>query len=352
MENTRYQTEDLIDFATTVLCSTGLAKDRSTIIAKALLESDLMGHTTHGLHLLLGYTDDLSSGQMSKEGNPIVLNDSGSAIAWHGNFLPGPYLMHQALQLGFDRIQDHPTFTLTIQQGHHIACLAAYLEKATQRDLMIILSSSDPRNKTVAPFGGLTGTHSPNPISYGIPTEGMPILFDSSTSTVANGVIVQKRRQGEDLDGEWMLGPDGTATASTEAYFAENPATVLPVGGMDLGFKGFGWGILIEALTNGLGGYGRRNNVKRWISSINLQLIDPAQFGGKDAFKGEMQHLVNACKASDTRPGFSEVRLPGERALKKKQEHLANGVWLHPGVLTVMQQCAEKYNVKMPVPIK
>lgn len=281
----------------------------------------------------------------------MVVNDAGAAMAWHGNHLPGPYLMHLALQLGFERIEQYPTFTLTIQQGHHIACLAAYLEAATKRDLMIILSSSDPRNKTVAPFGGLTGTYSPNPISYGIPTEDIPILFDSSTSTVANGVIIQKHGQGEDLDGKWMLGPDGEATASTEAYFAEKPATVLPVGGMDLGFKGFGWGILIEALTNGLAGYGRKNNVTRWISSINLQLIDPKQFGGREAFKAEMQHLVDACKASKPRAGFQQVRMPGENALKNKQAQMSNGVWLHPGVLSVMEKCTTRYDVHMPSPM-
>ncbi len=351
MNNPTYHANDLIEFASQILQTTGLAKSRSDIVARVLVESDLMGHTTHGLHLLYLYANELVNGTMAKEGLPEVINDQGTAVAWHGKHLPGPYLMHLALELGFERIQKHPTFSLTIQQGHHIACLAAYLEAVTDRDLMIILSSSDPRTKTVAPYGGTTGVYSPDPVAYGIPTEGIPLLFDSSTSTVANGVVTQKHGQGEDLDGPWLLSKEGEATADTKSFFSDNPSTVLPVGGLDLGFKGFGWGILIEALTNGLSGYGRRNHVTRWISSIHMQLIDPEQFGGIEAFKGEMQHLVNQCKASALSPGFHEIRLPGERALKMKAEQQKHGVALHPGVRTVLEKCQGKFGIEIPDPI-
>ncbi len=79
--------------------------------------------------------------------------------------------------------------TVVIQKSHHIACLAAFLEVVARKNLMVIIACSDPRNKTVAPFGGKIPVYSPNPLAIGIPTEGDPILIDVSISATANAVV-------------------------------------------------------------------------------------------------------------------------------------------------------------------
>ena len=347
-----YRVDDLQKFAIDVLQKSTLAWDRSKIIADILIESDLMGHTTHGLQLLKAYTDELSAGKMKLSGEPRVISDHGAAITWDGDYLPGPYLLDKAMRIGFERMEEHPVFTLAIQHSHHIACLAAYLERATEKGFLMILTSSDPGNQTVAPFGGVTGVYSPDPLAFGIPTEGDPILFDSSASTVANGIVMQKHGQGEKLGGPWMLDNQGNATDDPQAFFDDPPATILPVGGMDLGFKGYGLALLIEALTSGLAGAGRRNHQSRWTASVQMQLINPEKFAGLAAFKAEMQHLADQCRASTPRAGFDEVRLPGSRAIEKKRKHLEQGVELHPGVITSLKECAEAYGVTMPASLE
>ncbi|MBK8503222.1 MAG: Ldh family oxidoreductase [Saprospiraceae bacterium] len=114
---------------------------------------------------------------------------------------------------------------------------------------------------------------------------------------------------------------------------------MLPVGGLTLGFKGFGYGLLMEALTSGLGGAGRRNPAGRWSASVFLQLIDPDKFGGKASFLSEMQHLVDNCHASKVHPNFVSVRLPGERALALKRQQLKDGILLHPEVVKGLEKC-------------
>ncbi len=342
----RFQADHLTNFAFEVLHKAGLPKDRAKLVAETLVESDLMGHTTHGLQLLLPYAKQIEDGLMTLAGEPEVLQDRGSAVTWNGNFLPGPYLVYEAIRLAKVRLADHPMVTIAIGNSHHIACLAAYLESVTKDGLMIILLSSDPTNQTVAPFGGLTGAFSPDPLAFGIPTFGKPILFDSSASAVANGVVMQKYAQNEKLAGPWLMDPGGQATNDPEMFFQDPPATILPVGGLDLGFKGFGYALLVEALTSGLAGKGRKEDLNRWSASVLVQLIDPEQFGGRTLFLEEMQFLVDRCHDSQPRPGFEHVRLPGERALALKEKQLQDGVELHPEVIETLQKCHDQFGVE------
>ncbi len=342
-----YYQRDLEQFATEVLTSAGLSMDRSKLVARILVCSDMMGHTTHGLQLLWPYAEQIREGKMTLTGEPEVIADHGSSLTWDGNYLPGPYLVEKAIDICLTRMAEQSMVTVAIGNSHHIACLAAYMERVTAQGYMIIIMSSDPGNQTVAPFGGLDGKFSPDPIAYGIPTEGDPIIFDSSASLIANGVVMQKRAAGKKLSGPWLMDAQGNATDDPEAFFADPPATILPAGGLQMGFKGFGYAILIEALTSGLAGKGRKDENTHWRASVMVQVINPDKFGGRDNFRGEMQNLVKLCRASNPRPGFEGVRMPGERALKLKREYSEYGVAMHPEVIKTMEKCAEKYQVDM-----
>jgi L-lactate dehydrogenase len=204
-----YTTEDLLSFATSLLEHAGLPSDRARIVAEVLLEGDLMGHSTHGLQLLAPYLKELDTNTMSKSGDPTVINDRNSALAWNGHYLPGPWLVVQALDVAFERVKVHPVVTLTIQRCHHIASLVAYLKMATDRGLMLVLAASDPDTQTVAPFGGIQPLYSPNPLAVGIPSDDEPILIDISMSSTANGLVGRFRQEGKRLPHPWLLDHQG-----------------------------------------------------------------------------------------------------------------------------------------------
>ena len=69
------------------------------------------------------------------------------------------------------------------------------------------------------------------------------------------------------------------------------------LGGINAGHKGFGLALMIEALTSGLGGYGRADAPNEWGASVFVQVLDPAAFGGTSAFHREIDYLVEACLA-------------------------------------------------------
>src|SRR5690606_2528784 len=82
-----YSHTQLIQFATDLLSAAGLKDDRARVVAETLVESDLMGHTTHGLQLLPLYLKEVRAGKMKWDGEPQVLSDKGSVMVWDGQYL-------------------------------------------------------------------------------------------------------------------------------------------------------------------------------------------------------------------------------------------------------------------------
>lgn len=348
----RYRAADLLQLATALLTRAGLADDRARDVAEVLLEGDLLGHTTHGLDLLANYLRELDSGRMTKEGEPVVVSDRGGAITWDGDYLPGPWLIRRAIDTAQQRIANHGIVTLVIRRSHHIGCLQAYLKPVTDAGFVIILTCSDPANTGVAPFGGTAPRITPNPIAAGFPAgEDDPVLMDISMSTTTNAMTKRLFAAGERLPGPWLVDADGQATDDPAALFGERPGAILPLGGADLGHKGYALALLVEALTSGLAGFGRVDEPKRWGASVFLQLIDPGAFAGRDAFVRQTGGLVDICHTTPVASGAPAVRLPGEGALSRRARQLRDGVTIFPTVLPALESWATRYGVSMPAPV-
>jgi len=226
--------------------------------------------------------------------------------------------------------------------------LQAYLKPVTDEGFFILLTCSDPQSRTVAPHGGISPRYSPNPIAVGIPTDDVPILIDISTSSTANGLCQQLAATGDKLPGAWLVDHEGQLTHDPQVLFNGNGGSILPLGGTDLGYKGFALGLFVEALTNALGGHGRATGETRWGASVFLQLINPEQFGGREAFLRETSFLTQACLETPVAPGKPPVRLPGHAALARRAEQLEHGVELHPTILPKLMPWAEALKIELP----
>ncbi len=348
MTAARYACDDLIRFAALLCARLGLPAERADVHARVLLEADLMGHTTHGLALLPGHLAGLESGAVAATGEPSILADHGASVLWDGGLLPGTWLLTRAIDEACARLERHPVVTVCIRRSGHVCSLGAYLRRATERGAVIVIMNSDPAMRTVAPFGGVEPQFTPNPMAFGIPTDKDPLLIDISTSTTANGWVRRWRAEERRAPGAWLLDADGAPTDDPAALFADPPGSVLPLGGLDAGHKGFALALAVEALTAALTGLGRADAPSGQGSPVFLQLIDPSAFGGDAAFRRETGWLAGACRAARVRPGDPPVRLPGERALALRARQLDGGVELYPSILPALAPWASKLDMAPP----
>jgi len=347
----RFATADLQRFARVLLEHTGLDTDKARAVAEILVEGDLLGHDTHGLQLLPMYLHDLQNASMTKSGSPIVLRDRPVALTWDGRRLPGPWLVLQAIDVAMQRAKDYGSCSVVIRRSHHIACLAAYLKRVTDEGLMILLTTSDPNNTAVAPHGGRRGVYTPNPIAAGWPTGGDPVLIDVSTSITTNGMTERLLAEARKFPGQWVIDGEGNVT-DDPAVMEDTPrGALLPLGGLEVGHKGYALGLLVEALTGGLAGHGRADAQEGWAATVFLEVFDPASFAGHRDFVRQTAFLAAACRNTPPRPGVDRVRLPGERALALRAQQLRDGVALHESILPALRAWADRLDVALPTPL-
>ena len=348
MNTPRHAYEDLINYAMQLLVRSGLDEDKARAVADILVEGDLLGHTTHGLALLAPYLGELESGGLRKHGEPEVVSDFPAAITWDGCRLPGPWLVLKAMAKAIERAATEGTCTVVIRRSHHIACLAAYLKRATDQGLLMLLTCSDPNSASVAPFGGLDPVFTPNPIAAGIPTGGLPVLMDVSTSATTNGLTGRLHKEGGRLPAEWVMDAGGAASNDPGVLFTKPPGTILPLGGMDSGHKGYGLTLLVEALTGGLAGYGRADPREGWGATVFLQIIDPRAFAGADAFTRQTSAVADQCRASRPAKAGTPVRTPGEKGVSLSREQMLHGVALYPAIMPLLAPWAARLGVVAP----
>ena len=159
----RYAAQDLHNFALALLERAGLDAPLARDVAEILVEGDLLGHDTHGLALLAGYLGELDKGSMTKRGTYELVNARTAVETWDGRRLPGPWLTLRAIDKAIAMARNCGSGTVAIRRSHHIACLAAYLPRVTERGLMIVIACSDPNSASVAPHGGTRAVFTPDP---------------------------------------------------------------------------------------------------------------------------------------------------------------------------------------------
>jgi LDH2 family malate/lactate/ureidoglycolate dehydrogenase len=344
-----YPASELVRFTADLFRAAGLDDDKARTVAEVLVEGDLLGHTTHGLALAAPYLKAALNGSMIVKGEPETLSDRGGALCWDGRRLPGPWLVVRGIDQALERVAEHGIAAVAIRESHHIACLAAYLERATRRGCMILLTCSDPSEASVAPFGGLQALFTPDPIAVGIPTGDDPILIDMSASITTNGMTARLRAAGRRFRGPWAMTGTGEPSDDPNVLAADPPGTLLPAGGKDHGHKGYNLALAIEALTQGLSGHGRADPPTGWGASVYLQVWDPEAFGGAADFVRQTGFIAAACRRNPPAPGVQAVRLPGELGLARKREALERGVRLYPGIMDGLRPLAAQLGVAPPV---
>ena len=344
----RYAAAALKNFARALLEKAGLEAQKAGDVALILVEGDLLGHDTHGLALLAPYLKELESGAMAKSGQPEVVNSRGATETWDGKRLPGPWLTIRAIDRATALAREFGTGTIVVRRSHHIACLAAYLGRVAQHGFVAQILCSDPNTASVAPYGGTTAVFTPDPVAIGFPTQGDPVIVDVSSSITTNGLTNRLRAQGKKLPHAWLLDGQGNPSDDPAVLAGVPPGTILPLGGLEAGHKGYGLALLVEAMTGGLAGLGRADAREGWGATVCVQVFDPEAFGGGSAFTRQMQAVADACHASPPRPGMPPVRLPGEGGLARRKDQLANGVALNPAILPALTPWAEKFGVTTP----
>jgi LDH2 family malate/lactate/ureidoglycolate dehydrogenase len=310
------------------LVALGVPDADAAAVADVLVEADLTGVDSHGIHLLTMYADRLRSGQILPVTNVEVLDDSGSTVWLDAGLGMGQVAGLRAVDLVVERARAHGVATVSVREATHLGALGVYTRRVAEQGLVCLCVQNGPT--VVPPYGGVTPMFSTNPFSYAIPTGRHPtVVYDIATTAVAgNRLLLAKRRGDATIPEGWANDEQGRPTTDTDAASVWN----LQWFG---GHKGYGLGLLVEVLAGVLAGssYGRTEHTDsdvhgrgRVAKGFTFVAIDPERFVGLDELRARTDELIDDVCGSERAAGVERIVVPGMFEAERREQRLRDGI--------------------------
>lgn len=338
----------LRDFGYAVFQAAGVPPDQARVVMDHLVESNLMGHDSHGVLHLAGYTRGLLAGSIKPVGGQTIVRETPVSLVIDANKSFGIALAYEAMQIAIDRAKTHTLGAVAVHRSSHIGRLGAFPPLAAAQDCIGVIMLNGG-GRFAAPFGGTARRLPPNPIAISVPTlNGPAMMLDITTSMVAGGKVLVQQSRNQPVPEGWLVDIEGN-TVTDPATFLTGESAMLPLGGA-LGHKGYGLAMMIDAIAGGLSWAGCSSDEPTRGGSGYLALaIKIESFIDVDEYKKEVQRLIDWVKSSPTMPGVDQIYLPGEIEEKNRRKKEVTGIDIPDSIWRGIVEVADELGVAVPV---
>jgi LDH2 family malate/lactate/ureidoglycolate dehydrogenase len=307
----------------------GYDRDEARILTLHVMDAALCGYEYSGLPKLLNIVDDPLF-KASRRPFSIV-KDSGAAILLDGGDNTGMITLHQAAETVIERASTHGLALVCLANSWMSGRSAYYCEMIARAGLVVIHTVAAP--ELVAPFGGIRAALGTNPIAFGFPTAGEPLIIDMGTSAFMGTDLQFRDRLGARIPDGVALGPDGVSTTNAGAAMR---GALLPFGGSDGGYKGFGLALAMDAL----GALAAGIRPKDSISGYFFLAFKPDLFQPLDDYRSEITKRIETIKATPRMEGVQEIRIPGDRGQAERRHRLVEGIEIDTKIFDALNNLA------------
>ncbi|MFP6589892.1 MAG: Ldh family oxidoreductase [Candidatus Latescibacterota bacterium] len=341
----------LHDLGVELFVACGAPADEADVVAAHLVEASLMGVDSHGVVRYTWYVEQCLEEQI-RPGSPVeVVGGSGQVALVDCGMNFGQVGAGRMVDLVRQRALDGGIAFAVSRHCHHVGRLGAYPQSLAEAGLFgFAVANSQRHGHFVVPWGGREGRLATNPLAWAAPTRGRPILLDMSTSMTPEGKVRTALHAGHAVPEGRILDGDGRPTTDPAAFFGDGDGppqgAILPFGG-DLGYRGFGLGLLVEVLGASIAGVelGDEDEIP-YINGFSLLAIDPGAVTGEvDRFAALTEELRAYVTGAPSAAGHDEVILPGEREFRMLEVRQRDGIPLPAETCRLIDEVAERVGV-------
>ena len=345
-QGTLYPVEVLRAFTRQAFVKAGVPEDDADVVTDNLIEANLRGVDTHGITRLLAiYIKRLRAGIVNARPRITIVAESPSAITVDGDNGLGAVVATWAMQEAIRRAGETGACWAGVRRSNHFGATAYFTLMAAARDMVGIGMTNGPA--AMAPWGGAKAYMSTNPISFAVPGEDQPVVFDMATSVAARGHILLAVTRGDERIPEgWALDKEGRPTTDPKAAVE---GTVMPMAG----YKGYVLSMMIDILCGCLTGaafgphlgplYGqfeRPQDIGHLFGAIDVGRMVPIA-----EFKTRLAQMCREIKATPLAAGASGIYIPGEIEAGKRARRLQEGIPIPEGVRREFLEVARELDI-------
>jgi LDH2 family malate/lactate/ureidoglycolate dehydrogenase len=301
----------------------GYDAEEARILADHVLDAALCGYEYSGLPKLLNVAEHPF---FKAPRRPMrVIKETSVSMLFDGGNQSGMIGMYHATRAVIERASAHGFALVGVTNIWMSGRSAYYVEMAARAGLIGIHTVAAP--PMVAPLGGARPALGTNPIAFGFPLDGDPLVIDLGTSAFMGTDLQLRQRLGIPL-------PDGVAIdehgqPTTDARAARRGA-ILPFGG----HKGYALALAVHALgvlcgdQPDSGGY-------------VFIAFKPDLFMPLDDYRRTLAAEIARIKATPRQDGVEEIRIPGERGYRERARRAREGVEIDRRIHDALLRLAE-----------
>jgi len=333
----------------------GFSADESKIISDALIRADLYGIESHGVHRLVRYHDEITSGQVDVNAKPEIVHETGISACIEANKAMGQLTGAFAMKLAIEKAQKTGCGMVTVRNSNHYGIAGYYTEMAAAEDLTGVCMTNTEAI-CVPTFGAqaMTGT---NAMALAMPADPFTFSYDASTTVVPRGTIEVFRKNGQPLPDQWALDANGNpcndAAVVIDNIIRKAGGGIAPLGGLGTlsgGHKGYGLSIIVDLFTAILSGGLTSNYVNRKSDLTGIchffMAIDYGIFGDKKSIKANMSKFLQELRDSKKAEGHERIYTHGERAAQMMSKRINGQIPVNEKTFKEMKNIAGKLGVE------
>ena len=322
----------------------GLPDEDAAIVADNLIQAELSGISSHGITRMDMYVKKLDSGLINKTGEIKILADGPATLLVDGCNCMGMVAAVKAVRLGIAKAREAGATVVGVRNSNHFGTASYYTQMVAGEGMLGISMTNAQAH--MAPWGAAQSFLGTNPLSFGLPTAGDPIVLDMATSVVARGKLLIAAEKGESIPLGWALDADGNPTTDpSEAA----KGSMLPIAGP----KGYGLSMFIDLLSGLITGAGfgdhSLDNGTEYPGAANVGhffiIIDIARFIPYALYEELVGKYILALKDLPRAEGVPEIYLPGEIEQRKSCENKSGGLMIHEAVLDRIGELCARFGI-------
>ena len=337
-------------FIQEALTKVGLPDRDAATVAGLMAQADLQGSDGHGVTRLPQYVRRIKAGGVNVRPDIRVVHDHLSTALLNGDNGMGHLVMKRAAEMAIEKARKTGIAWVNSQFSNHAGPASLYASMPLAHDMIGLYFAVGNANH-LPPWGGLDMLLSTNPIAAAIPAgDEKPIVLDMATTVAAYGKVKTKALRGETMPEGWMI--DRAGKPLTDPKRADE-GMLLPLGGMEAGYKGYGLAMIIGLLAGTLGGAAMGKDVIDFNHDDDsvtntgqaIAAINVAAFGDVAVFKKSVDTLVRDIRNSQRMPSFDRILVPGERSFETRAARTRLGIPVAPALMRGLDQVADDLGI-------
>ncbi len=288
----------------------GYEPEEARILTDHVIDAALCGYEYSGLPKLLNVADHP---RFKAPRSPMrVIRETSASVLLDGGNQSGMLAMYYATRAVIERAQA-PGFALVAVNNIWMSGRSAYYVEMVARAGLIGIHTV-AAHAMVAPLGGAKAALGTNPIAFGFPMEGDPLVIDLGTSAFMGTDLQFRQRLGIPLPEGVAIDEHGRPT--TDAAAAGRGA-ILPFGG----HKGYALALATHALGVLCSGAANAESTGYIFIAFKPDLFVPL-----GDYRRALSAEIALIKATPRQEGVDEIRIPGERAYRERARRAREGL--------------------------